>query len=84
MKEYRVEIHWLDSGLQVHDGWSSKSDFTSARLCVVETVGFLVHEDEESYYVALTRDSKNNHYFGVQLIAKQNVKMFKRLRWQST
>ena len=78
--EPRVEIHWLDSGLQHAAGWMDRDELEQSRLSVVETVGYLVSECDDTYYVALTRDRKNSHYYGIQLIHKGNVRAFKLLR----
>lgn len=77
----RVQVEWLDSGLQRSDGWETKEAIISeAKLVVVNSVGFLMHEDETTLYLALSHDPEHDHYFGVQLIGKESVRKIILLR----
>jgi hypothetical protein len=78
----RVEIEWLDSGsFYTGEGWSTKDHITSvAKLSEVITVGHLFHEDDFAYFVALSYDPENQHFYGTQVIAKNSVIRFTRLR----
>lgn len=77
----RVEIRWIDSGLHHENGWETKEAIVkSVALSEVATVGFLMHEDDTTYFVALSSDSANGHFFGLQLIAKSAVTSVTRLR----
>lgn len=77
----RVEIRWIDSGTWYEDGWETKAKIVEhTSLSEVVTVGHLMHEDDEAYYVASSYDAINGHFYGVQLIHKQAVTGFTRLR----
>lgn len=82
--EYRVEIDWLDSGLNRSNGWETRQEILSeTSLSSVRTVGILIHEDDDSYFLAHSKAVSMDKYYGIQVIAKQNVTRLKRLRWQS-
>jgi len=76
----RVEVIWLDSGLQYSQGWECKDHIIKEKLSDVATCGYLFYEDEEAVYVSLSRDTANGNYYGTQVIAKQNIKKIKYLR----
>lgn len=80
----RVEIRWIDSGAyhKPDEGWQTPQEvMNTASLAEVSTVGWLLGEDEETYYVGLSRirDSRTLVY-GTQLIYKPNVISVTRLR----
>lgn len=77
----RVEIRWIDSGTWYSNGWESREQIVrSAALSEVSTVGWLMEEDEDTYYVASSHDPTNGHFYGLQLIHKSAVTAFIRLR----
>jgi hypothetical protein len=77
----RVEIRWIDSGSAYNDGWETKESIVSkASLSEVSTVGWLMDEDDDTYYVASTYDPVNEHFLGMQLIHKPAVTGLTRLR----
>ncbi len=77
----RVEIEWLDSGAHYNDGWEGKDAILAkSGLSVVSSCGYLMHESDDTYYVATTYDKKNEHFYGLQLIAKSSVKSVTVLR----
>ena len=78
-KELRYEIHWLDSGKSIQ-GWKSRQEILQEKLEVVESIGYKIHEDDDSIYLALTRDKGSRQYFGVQVIDKKSVRLQRRMR----
>lgn len=71
-----VKVRWLDSGMHIDKGWASLEDYRkdtgTARMEVI-TVGFLMHEDEETLLVGQSYDPAHDHWVGGQLIVKANV-----------
>lgn len=80
----RVEIRWMDSGAyyQPDKGWRTPEQIMNeSTLSEVQTVGWLLGEDEETYYVGLSRIPGNTSLvYGTQLIYKPNVIGITRLR----
>lgn len=77
----RVEVRWIDSGAWYEDGWQSRDTIVAkSSLSEASTVGWLMEEDEDTYYVASTYDPVNEKFYGVQLIHKPAVTVFTRLR----
>lgn len=77
----RVEIRWIDSGTAYENGWESKETILRAvKLHEISTVGWLMAEDDFAYLVATSYDASTETYFGVQVIARQAVVGFSRLR----
>jgi hypothetical protein len=81
----RVEIRWIDSGTYYRNdekGWQTPSEvMSSATLSEVSTVGWLLGEDDDAYYVGLSRiPGRENLVFGTQVIYKPNVTGVTRLR----
>lgn len=80
----RVEIRWIDSGAwhsgQEH-GWQTREKIMSeATLSEVSTVGWLMGDDEDTYYVANSHIPGTDTFYGTQLIYKPNVISVTRLR----
>lgn len=80
----RVEIRWIDSGAyyKSDEGWQTpETIMREAHLSEVSTVGWLLGEDDDTYFVGLSRiaDSQTLVY-GTQLIHKPNVIDVIRLR----
>lgn len=73
-----VRIVWTDSGLWHEQGWETKEEILASTggLVDVVTVGTLVHEEDDRYFVALSADNVNSAYYGIQIIAKSAVKEF--------
>lgn len=88
MSYLRVEVVWTDSGIINEAGnfndsktWKSKEEILSKLTLVdVITTGILIHEDEDTVFIALSHDPLNDHFYGVQGIAKKNIKEMIRLR----
>jgi hypothetical protein len=78
-RELRYEVRWIDSGLSIH-GWNSLEEISQKKIATVETVGYLVFEDEDSIYLALTRHKEENAYYGVQVIWRKSIVSMERLR----
>lgn len=79
----RVEVEWIDSGLMSAEGWQSREELISNpknRITTMYTVGFLMHEDKEAMYVALTSDREHGHFYAMQVIAKSAIKSVTILR----
>lgn len=81
----RVEIRWIDSGAyyldEKHRWQTPQQIMTNGRLAEVSTVGWLLGEDEDTYYVGLSRIvDKDALVYGTQLIYKPNVIGITRLR----
>lgn len=71
-----VRIVWTDSGTFRENGWETKEQIAEGALSDIVTVGELVHEEEDRYYVALSSDFRNDHYYGTQVIGKFAVREF--------
>jgi hypothetical protein len=71
-----VKVKWLDSGMHISDGWQPLLDamgnFQMTDLHVT-TVGILADENDEVLIVGLSQNEPNGHWFGLQIIVKQNV-----------
>jgi hypothetical protein len=77
----RYEITWLDSGLSRYNGWETLVEvLQDTSLSYVTTLGYLLHEDEESYIFASSKAITVDKYYGIQVIAKKNIKSMVRLR----
>lgn len=81
----RVEIRWIDSGAYYLDDkhmWQTPEQIMgNAQLAEVSTVGWLLGDDEDTYYVGLSRImDKDTLVYGTQLIYKPNVISISRLR----
>ena len=76
-----VRVEWTDSGTFRESGWESKEQLLERTngLINVVTVGYLVHEEEDKYFIALSSDFTNDHYYGVQIIGKFAVHSMKYL-----
>lgn len=72
-----VVVEWLDSGLNISDGWQKTDDVLGqARIerMNVTTVGMLMHEDDDLVIVGLSYDAEHDQWFSAQAIAQQNIK----------
>lgn len=78
-KELRYEVRWIDSGLSIH-GWNNIEEIKEKKVATVETVGYLVFEDEDSIYLALTRHKEESQYYGIQVIWRKSIVSMERLR----
>lgn len=70
-------VRWLDSGTHLSDGWMSLDivrQQAPASLQVVETVGHVIHEDDEVLVLGLSIDEANATVFGAQVIAKPCIR----------
>jgi hypothetical protein len=84
MKQPRVEIDWLDSGLNRTNGWETKVDIISdTGLSSVKTLGILIHETDDEVFVAHSKATDIDKYYGIQVISKKNIQRMKKLRWQT-
>lgn len=69
-----VRVTWRDSGIQHSEGWEKLSTILAmTKISNVVTVGFLVHETDDTLYVALSADFDHNNFFGVQGIYKPDI-----------
>lgn len=72
-----LKVTWQDSGYHFSEGWLSLKeqlrDFSTARMTVV-TAGILAEEDDEVIMLGLSFSEATNTWFGLQVIAKQNIK----------
>ena len=69
-------VRWLDSGTHLSDGWMQLDvvrQQAKASLQYVDTVGFVVHEDEEVVVLGLSHDAVHDTVYGAQVIAKANI-----------
>ena len=70
-----VTVQWLDSGLQLDQGWGSRESYLEkARLATVFTTGYLMHEDEQIIVISPTYDPQAGHFFAAQVIDKASVR----------
>ncbi len=71
-----VRIQWIDSGMHVDKGWKSLEDYKTdinISKATVETVGILMHEDEDSLMVGLSYDPTHDAWYGAQWVLKPNI-----------
>jgi hypothetical protein len=78
-----VELVWLDSGITNGgiETWTPvESQVDNMKLHTVHSMGYLVHESEDTYYIIQTFDPEDRTGINLTAIAKQNVKEFNHLR----
>jgi hypothetical protein len=71
-----VHVEWVDSGLNIDHGWASKDKYlenTEKKRMLVDTVGILMHEDEEKVVVALSHDQNLDTWYSAQLILRESI-----------
>lgn len=73
-----VKVTWIDSGLHLSDdGWAPIETYVAKAIAAdttVETVGFLIHEDENMVVVGLSHDAYHGAIFGAQVIHRVGVR----------
>lgn len=77
MKNHEViYVRWVDSGMHLDHGWASREDYTARagtdRL-EVESVGFLMDENDEVIVLGQCFDASGNLWNGAQLIHKPSI-----------
>lgn len=78
-----VEIVWLDSGITSagDDTWQHIDKMVeNLKLATVRSVGYLVAETDDTYYLCQTYDPTDNAGINLMAIAKSNVEEFNVLR----
>jgi len=74
------EVKWEDSGTSHNDGWEDVDTIVSrAKIQMVYTCGYFIHEDEHALYFALTKDTEEKNFFGTQVIAKRSIEYIHRV-----
>ena len=73
-----VYVKWLDSGMHLDfdRGWRDTETYVQKAAIdnmVVETVGFLMHEDVDILLVGQSHDRTGDNWVGAQVIARRNV-----------
>lgn len=78
----RYEITWLDSGLNRSNGWETIHEILNSEttLALVSTVGYLIYEDSDAYFLAHSYAKSVDKYYGIQVISKKAVKKIVRMR----
>lgn len=80
-----VKIGWLDSGMVINQGWITLQDALDKiadfpDIMHAETVGYMVHEDENVVIIAQTLDMGAGVLMNAQVIAKDSIYERKKLR----
>lgn len=75
----RIErIDWIDSGFHVHEGWTpvidALSDFKFDDM-LVHSAGIFAYEDDDMVGLTSSLNEKSESVFGLQLIAKSNIRL---------
>jgi hypothetical protein len=78
----RAEITWLDSGLSRYNGWEPIGDVLESKCQENVSVGWLLHETDEHYYLTLSLDPNNHNVSNSQVIYKPNVSKIRYLKYQ--
>jgi hypothetical protein len=76
MSSQLVSVQWTDSGMHVDHGWDTLDKYRqdlSPGSTRVQTVGILMHEDDEIMLIGLSYDPTHDKYYGAQMILKSNV-----------
>lgn len=73
-----VRVRWLDSGahLDFDRGWRTLTEFmekAALGTMEAETVGYLMHEDDDVILLGQTHNPTGDNWVGAQMIAKRNV-----------
>jgi hypothetical protein len=70
-----VRVIWRDSGLSHEDGWKTAVQIRNS-TALVETVGFVIHEDDQNITLAMgrTTDLDTDLYFGIHSVWKPAIK----------
>ncbi len=71
-----VKVTWKDSGLHIDYRWAKLEKYmadASPFLSEVETVGVVMHEDEDIIMLGMSYDAVHDTWYGAQVILKQNV-----------
>lgn len=68
-------IRWLDTGAHVDYGWAPKEKYIADAVTdkmTVDTIGFLMHEDDDIVMVALSHVF-DDLWYGAQIIHKSSI-----------
>jgi len=71
-----VHVQWRDSGIHVDKGWAGLDQYManlSADSTLVDTVGILMHEDDDILMIGMSYDSFHDTWYGAQVILKSNI-----------
>ncbi len=69
--------------MHIDEGWNSTEVYLNSIrgwTGKVVTVGQVMHEDDNVVVVGMSYDTSNQHWYGAQLIFKQNIVERSRLR----
>ncbi len=70
------KVIWKDSGLHIDYRWAKLEKYmadASPFLSQVETVGVVMHEDDDIIMLGMSYDAAHDTWYGAQVILKQNV-----------
>jgi hypothetical protein len=74
-------VRWLDNCFaQEEVGWSPKEDMVHRELCMITSVGKVIHEDQSSITLLPHADSDDSGY-GAMIILKRCIVQRGRLRF---
>lgn len=73
-----IHLKWLDAAHCDGTGWKSLEDYVPTGI-VCETVGFLIHEDEETITLATSIDIEGGNFASEFLVPKVCIKERKQL-----
>ena len=71
-----ISVQWTDSGMHINHNWASLDEFKKnigPDTTVVQTVGMLMHEEDEYILVGQSYDPTHDTWYGAQMILKSNV-----------
>lgn len=68
----RVNIRWVDSW-GVNPVWESVEEALEHKCCVIETMGFLLKQEEGKVWISMSYDSTTKMVCGVKVIPDKCV-----------
>jgi len=77
----RVEVEWVDSGIQSVTGWESKDYHQEhARITTAVSCGYVMAEDDDTLWLAQVHDPDHDTFYNVSGIWKPAIRKVKELR----
>ncbi|MFQ5786491.1 MAG: hypothetical protein ACE5H1_00775 [Thermodesulfobacteriota bacterium] len=68
----KVKVLWKDAW-GINPSWESKEEALDHSYCMVETIGWLLKENEDSIWLVMSWDKSTNMVCGAKLIPKECV-----------
>lgn len=81
-KPSMVEVVWLDTNEVSDSTWQSKEDLIKCEPCIIDSLGYLILENDDYVIISADKDGKNeDDLFGrSQVIPKGVIKHIKYLQ----